>query len=143
MSVDKGRVAEAKVVAELVAQSVEVYLPTFGNGVCDLIALCDRQLLRVETKYTARLRGGYEVSLRSIRANRSQMVVRKFAAANSDVLAVYIEPADRVAFLPSAPLDGRVAITLRTSVLDDYKDFRLALTAPLPSYQPRGVCAAG
>jgi hypothetical protein len=89
------------------------------------------------------LRGGYEVSLRSIKANRSQMVVRKFGAANSDVLAVYAAPAGRVVFLPSAKLDGRSSITLRDSVLDEYKDFRLAMTADLPVYQPRGVCVAG
>jgi hypothetical protein len=143
ISVGKGRVAEAKVVAELVAQGVEVYLPTFGNGICDLIALCDGVLIKVETKYTARLRVGYEVSLRQVRANRAQMTVKKFNAANSDVLAVYVSPIGRVAFLPAAPLDGRVSVTLRESVLDDYQDFRKAMTAVLPQYQPRGVCVVG
>lgn len=143
ISVGKGRVAEAKVVAELVDQGVEVYLPTFGNGACDLVALCDGMLFKVETKYTTRLRVGYEVSLRQVRANRAQTTVKKFNAANSDVLAVYVAPVDRVAFLPSAPLHDRVSVTLRESVLDDYQEFRRAMTAGLPQYQPRGVCVAG
>lgn len=144
ISVGKGRAAEAKVVAELVAQGIEVYLPTFGNGICDLVALSDGVLLRVETKYSGHLRaGGYQVSLRQVRANRSQMIVKKFNAANSDVLAVYVAPLDRVTFLPSAKLDGRTSLTLRESVLDDYIDFRSALNAVLPQYQPRGVCVAG
>ena len=137
-SVGKGRLAEAKVVAELVAQGVEVYLPIFGNGLCDLIAICDGGLIRVETKYSAILQGGYVAHLRQIRANRSQMLVKHFSAANSDVLAVYVAPLDRVAFLPSALLDGRSAITLREEVLDDYREFRLAMTAVLPKYRSRG-----
>lgn len=129
--------------AELVAQGVEVYLPTFGNGACDLVALCDGELVKVETKYVTGRRGGYEVSLRQVRANRAQMVVKKFSAAASDVLAVYVGPVDRVVFLPSAKLDGRTSITLRDSGLGNYGDFRLARTVELPSYQPRGVCVAG
>ena len=142
-SVGKGRLAEAKVVAELVVQGVEVYLPTFGNGACDLVALCDGVLLRVETKYSATVRGGgYVVSLRQVRANRSHMLVKHFTAANSDVLAVYIGPADRVAFLPSARLDGRNSLTLRESHLAAYGSFRSARTAALPRYDSEGTLPA-
>lgn len=121
-SVDKGRIAEAKVVASLVAQGYEVYLPTFGNGLCDLITSKDGELQRVETKYVSRTRvpGSYEVSLRQVRANRAVMTVKKFSASNADVLAVYIAPLDAVVFLAAAPLDGRASVCVSEAIVQTH-----------------------
>lgn len=127
-----GRIAEAKVAAVLVSQGLEVYLPVFGNGTCDLIAIGEGRTTKVETKYVTGRRGAYEVSLRQVRANRAEMLSKLFNSANSDVLAVYVAPLDRVAFLPSAPLHGRTTISLRESMLDEYALFAGAQDAELP-----------
>lgn len=113
-SVAKGRVAEAQVVGVLVSEGWEVYLPTFGNGYCDLIAMRPGHLLRVETKYvsTCTPAGSYEVSLRQVRANRSVTVVKKFNSDHSDVLAVYVAPINTVVFFRSSSLHGRNTVSV-------------------------------
>lgn len=114
-SVEKGRVAEARVLSELVSSGHEVFVPAFGNARCDLVYL-DRSGLprRVEVKYAARIRasGSVEVHLRQIRANRSQMKVGKFQARNSDILAVYAAPFDAVAFVTATYVEGKSTIHL-------------------------------
>ncbi len=110
-----GDLAEAKVVAVLIEQEVDVFRGFSGKAPFDLIAFKDDQLLRVEVKGTARemIRGAYQIRLASTRSNRTRNVVSHFDARKSDLLAAYIRPLDTVCFLPSKWLDGRAYINLR------------------------------
>lgn len=116
----------------MVVQGFEVYLPAFGKGACDLIALKDSEILRVETKYVAGRRGSYEVTLTQVRPNLTAMRHKRFDSTKSDVLAVYIAPLDRAAFLPAAPLHDRTSISLRENMIDAYANLEGAARAQLP-----------
>lgn len=111
----KGRIAEAKVVAELVSDHYEVFVPAFGNAKCDLIVLdAEQKTARIEVKYSSRKRasGAYEVGLRQVRANKANLTTKKFNKANSDFLAVYNPELDSVAFVSSSFVDGKSTIHL-------------------------------
>lgn len=118
-TVQKGRIAEAATVLALVEQGYEPYVPTFGNGPCDMMTVVNGRPVRIEVKYCARpvgAAGAYEVSLRQVRANRREMVVKKFNAGQCDVLAVYLAPAEIVLFFPAAVLHDRVSIRVRADM---------------------------
>lgn len=109
-----GALAHAKVVAALVHRHWEVFLPVTGKAPFDLVAVSGRQLRKVEVKGcgTRRPNGGFAVNLRSIRPNRSGSTIRFLDPAVSDVVALYLEPIDRVCFFPTVELAGRSTITL-------------------------------
>ncbi|HEV2355582.1 MAG TPA: group I intron-associated PD-(D/E)XK endonuclease [Puia sp.] len=118
-SVQKGRLAEARVTVDLLNQGAEVFIPAFGNAKCDLVAVYQDQAMKIEVKHASRYRyGSYEVSLRQIRPNRSKMITKLFNAGNSDILAVYIGPLDRVVFLLSSGFHGRTSVNLNSRLLD-------------------------
>lgn len=129
-SVEKGRVAEAKVVARLAEMGLDVFVPVFGNAFCDLVTLdpVTGYPCRIEVKYTSRVldSGAVEVALRQVRPNRSGNTVKKFDASKSDLLAVYAFPFDGVAFISSATLDGRSSISLMEEAFTEGQaDWRL------------------
>lgn len=112
-TVERGRIAAARVSASLVDQGWEIYLPAFDNGSCDLIALHDGLIQKVEIKYASRTvkSGSVEVSLRQTRHNMTGYRINHFDANLSDVLAVYFAPFDRIAFYSAAELDKRCSLT--------------------------------
>ena len=109
-----GAVAEARVVAELLARRWEVFTATTGKTAFDLVASRGRDLVRIEVKgcATRQPSGGFAVSLRSIRSNRTRNVVRYLSEDRSDVVAIYLQPVDAVCFFPTVALSGRNSITL-------------------------------
>ena len=114
-TIEKGRLAEAKVVAQLVELGYEVYLPFGGNTSCDLIALRTGVLKRVEIKFTSDRTGpdSFEVSLRQIRPNRSGNKVKKFDATQADILAIFVvDTNDVILFEDTTSLHGRSSITV-------------------------------
>lgn len=112
-TVEKGRVAAAKVTLSLIEQGWEVYLPAFDNGSCDLVALQGNSTLKVEIKYASRQvkSGSIEVSLRQTRHNMTGYRINHFDASSSDFLAVYFAPLNKVAFYSSIDLDERCSLT--------------------------------
>lgn len=134
-SVEKGRVAEAKTVAVLISQRIEVFLPAFGNGTCDLIAVVNGQLVRVEVKYSSSFEGkSYSIGLRQIRFNRSELVAKKYNANKSDVLAAYLATLDKVIFLSSISLHDKSEVVIHPSKVDGLTSFLTALEG-----EPTGV----
>jgi len=101
----------------LVAQRFDVYAPVFGNGIVDLIAVrYGFHPIRIEVKTTTLKAGpSWVVNL----ARRPNTVDGKtsFRGSLSDVLAVHVPHDGYTLFLPSAPLDGRVKL----SVQDDHE----------------------
>ena len=109
-----GALAEAKVVAALLHERWEVFTAVSGKAPFDLIAARGDQLLRVEVKgcATPQPNGGFAVSLRSVRPNRSGNTVHYLSESTSDLVAIFLEPLDVVCFFPTSHLAGRSTITL-------------------------------
>lgn len=126
-----GALAEAKVTARLLHDRWEVFTSASGKAPFDLVAVRGEQVLRVEVKgcATRRPNGGFAVSLRSVRSNRTGNSVRYLSPRVSDVVAIYLEPIDAVCFSATSQLSGRTTITLhekagrsaaRRNVIGDY-----------------------
>ena len=109
-----GALAEAAVVERMLLERWHVFTSVSGKAPSDLVATKDDVLVRVEVKgcATRTSGGGYAVSLRSVRANRTGFVVRHLDEACSDLLAVYLQPEHVVCFMPTASLAGRNTLTL-------------------------------
>lgn len=117
-----GNLAEIRVAAELLRERYEVFVGWGGKTSCDLIALKDGVLHRVQVKGT-RTRsigpkgtvGGYTVQLRSVRSNKTANVVKTFDAGVCDLLGIYIEPEDRVVILKAKGYHGRNTVNIKAN----------------------------
>ena len=98
----KGRVAEAKVLAHLVENGYEVFLPFADCGSVDLLAMKDGIIQRVSVKYTSvRKNQKWNVKLSNVsRLKDGGVNERVFNYNSCDLLAVYIGPEDRVVLKP-------------------------------------------
>jgi len=110
-----GSLAEAKVIAELIKNGLDVFTQFSGKAPFDLVACWREQLLRVQVKGTAsKTRYGiYQVQLKAVRANRTQNVIHYFDPSQCDVLAIYVEPLDTVCFIRSDEIGARGQLNLR------------------------------
>lgn len=100
--------------AELVRQGYEVFAPMFGNTYCDLVVCKDKVLKRVEVKSVSYKEGpSYRVQLAQVRPNRTENVKKKFDSSNSDILAVYIVPENRVVLLHSSEHNGKSSVAVK------------------------------
>lgn len=107
-SIKNGRIGEAAVALEFAKMGYDVYMPTFGNGECDMLVLKDGVVSRVEVKSTSSQQksGRYTVMLKSVRPNKTENVIRKFDGSRSDILAVHVIPTGRVHIFSSKEFDG-------------------------------------
>lgn len=110
-----GSLAEAKVIAKLVESGFDVFVQFSGKAPFDLVAYRDGKILRVQVKGTASKNryGIYQVQLKAVRANRTGNTIRYFDASQCDVLAVYVEPLDKVCFLMASEVSARGRLSLR------------------------------
>ena len=79
--------------ATFVGRGFDVFAPVFGNAGCDFIVQHpDGSVKRVQVKSTSKIlpSGNYELQLRSVRANKTANVVKKFDSSKCDYLAVVI-----------------------------------------------------
>jgi len=109
---DTGTVAELTVAADLAREGYEVFLPVGGKASCDLVGIRDGVTERFEIKSTSRSVNSrsWTVELRQKRPNRTGVTTKNFNATNSDTLAIYIGPENRVIYMPSEGMDGRVSV---------------------------------
>lgn len=92
-----GNIGEAKVLAHFVANGYQVYLPFQDNGEYDMVVSKDGKLQTVSVKATSVKSGkGYTVSLRTVSRRKDNNVTVKHFDNSVDILAVYIQPEDRV-----------------------------------------------
>jgi len=110
-----GNLAEAKVIAKLVENDFDVFIQSSGKAPFDLVAYREGHLLRVQVKGTSsRTRYGvYQVQLRAVRSNRTANTIQYFDPSQCDVLAIYIEPLDKVCFLWADEVEARRQLNLR------------------------------
>lgn len=94
----KGRLAEAKVIAHLIQEGYEIYLPFSNNSKYDVLAFKDRVVKRISIKYTSvqRESGSWSVELRQISRRNNHINIDKFDNTQFDLVAVYIGPRDKV-----------------------------------------------
>jgi PD-(D/E)XK endonuclease len=118
-----GSLGESKVAAELSRYRFHVFTQTTGKAPFDLVAYKDGRLYRVNVKTTQRLSkwGSWELKIASVRSNRTGNRIVPFDFTSCDVLAVYIEPLDKVCFLHSSEVAGKNYITLRDKTVHQYK----------------------
>lgn len=128
-TIQKGRYAEVMVVADLVKDGIEIFMPTFGNAACDLIALIDGKPVTIEVKYVGNpiKPGAWDVALRQVRANKTVTTTRKFNANNSMILAVYVAPIDAVAYINSRSIDGASMVRIHEGHVPDMTLGRAAM----------------
>ena len=92
-----GSLGEISVQKEFILSGYEVYSPVTDNTKYDLIASKDGKVYTVEVKSTNRKVGGfYRVQIKKVRSNKTRNVVTRFDNTQVDLLAIYIEPEDRV-----------------------------------------------
>ncbi len=110
-----GSLAEAKVIAKLIENSFDVFIQFSGKAPFDIVAYRDGQMLRVQVKGTSsRTRYGvFQVLLKAVRPNRTGNVIHYFDSSQCDVLAVYIEPLDKVCFLHATEISAKAQLNLR------------------------------
>lgn len=118
-----GSLGESKVAAELSRHRFHVFTQTTGKAPFDLVAYKDGYLYRVNVKTTQSLSkwGSWEVKIASVRSNRTGNRIVPFDFASCDVLAVYIEPLDKVCFLHSSEVAGKNYIALREKTVHQSK----------------------
>lgn len=118
-----GSVGESKVASELSRYRFHVFIQTTGKAPFDLVVYKDGYLYRVNVKTTQSINkwGSWEVQIKSIRSNRTKNRVVPFDPLSCDVLAVYIEPLDRVCFLRTSEISGRSSIALREKTVRQSK----------------------
>ncbi len=94
----KGRLAEAKVIAYLIENGHEVYLPFSNNSKYDVIAFKDGLIRKVSIKFTSvqRKSGSWVIEMRQIYRGNKRINVDKFDSNQYDLIAVYIGPKDKV-----------------------------------------------
>jgi len=105
----KGRLAEAKVIAFLIENEYEVYVPFSNNSKYDVIAIKDNVLKRISIKFTSvkRKSGSWSVEMRQISRRNRYINVDKFDNNQYDLVAVYIGPKDKVILVEASKVKTR------------------------------------
>lgn len=114
---DKGDIAEASVIANLVKQGHKVALPVGENLPFDLIAIRpDFSLVRIQVKYrTLSKEGSVVVKLASTWKNSRVTRVIDYDLSIIDYFAVYCPEIDRVAYVSTTELTDLRHFSLRVS----------------------------
>ncbi len=99
----KGRLGEAKVVAYLIENGYEVYLPFSSNSKYDVLAIKDGVVKRISVKFTSTKKpsGTWKVEMRQISRRNNSINIDKFNYTQYDLIAVYIGPKDKVVLIDS------------------------------------------
>lgn len=109
-----GSIGEVSVMKFFILRGFEIYSPISDNSKYDLLVMKDSSVYRVEVKSTSRKRsnGRYEVQLKSVRSNKKQNKIHLFDCTSIDILAVYIEPEDRVVVYDASAITQKVSMII-------------------------------
>ncbi len=113
--IKQGILGESRVIVELIKQDYDVFTQFSGKSPFDIVAYKDDVLYRVEVKSSAcrsRSDTGWEVQLKRIRPNRSGNTIHKFDNSSCDILAIYIEPIDKVLLLNASEISNKSMLTI-------------------------------
>jgi len=115
-----GTIGDLSAMQAFISAGFSIYIPLSGKEECDFIACKGLSLLRVQVKSTSvkDRNGSYTVQLKRIRNNSSVRKIHKFDALSCDILAVYIQPIDRLCFLHSSEIKNTCTMSFRDSYVD-------------------------
>lgn len=114
-----GELGESKAISEFIRDGFDVFTQFSGKAPFDLVICRDGILQRVEVKTTKTRTPydtGWRIQLRKIRSNLSETKIHKFDKNQSDLLAVYIAPLDRVVILNS----NEITVSSALTILDEH-----------------------
>jgi hypothetical protein len=100
----------------LTRQEYHVFNQVSGKAPFDLVAYKDSKLFRISvkgTQTTNKPKTSYIVQLRSIRHNRTGNTIYLYDKNSCDILAVYVEPLDRVYLFDSQEITTINAMTIK------------------------------
>ena len=105
----KGRLAEAKVIAYLIENGYEVYMPFSDNSKYDVVAIKNGVVKRISTKFTSvrKQSGSWVVEMRQIYRGKDIINIDKFDNTQYDLIAVYLGPIDRVILVEASKATAR------------------------------------
>jgi PD-(D/E)XK endonuclease len=109
----KGAIAETAVAHAAVKHGVGVYAPVAAGSRYDLIFDVGGRLLRVQCKWANRADDVVLVRCYSSRRTRNGMFVRRYTAAEIDLIAAYCLELDRCYLLPPQLFERRRLVHLR------------------------------
>lgn len=106
---------ELKVATELAQQNYSIFVNWGGKASCDLIAIKENEIIRVQVKSTTTRNkyGVWVVQLKTVRSNKTQNTIKNFDASTCDLLAIYIAPEDRVLLLPAQQYNGKSIASIK------------------------------
>ena len=132
----KGNVGEAKVIADLLEQGIEVTLPFGDNLPFDLIAVGpDLRLWKVQVKFASAHQGVIRIKNWRQSENTQRRYERSYTPAQVDVFAVYCPDTDLVYYVSQREIGQKAAFHLRMTPAknqqivgvhwhEDYRSFR-------------------
>ena len=118
---DLGSLGKSKVISELIKKEYDVFTEFEGKSPFDLVAHKEQKLYRVEVKSTQRrtkYNTGWEVQIKKVRPNRSKAVIHNFSSDQCDILAVFIEPLDKVILIQSSEIKTKSMLTILDKSLE-------------------------
>lgn len=121
----KGLLGELRVAQELLKAGYEVFAPLTGKASCDLVAVKDGQLLRVQIKATsqaARYGQAYVIDGRTITSAKKGNSVKQLDRTTFDLLGIYVIPEDLVVLVPVQQLPDSGRFTVRNGALLNQKE---------------------
>jgi hypothetical protein len=132
----KGNVGEAKVIADLLEQDVEVAIPFGDNLPFDLNAIGpDLRLWKVQVKFARAYQGAIRVKNWRQSENTRRRCERMYTFVQVDVFAVYCPDTDLVYYVPQEEIGASATFHLRMTPTknqqqigvhwhQDYRSFR-------------------
>jgi Holliday junction resolvase-like predicted endonuclease len=113
---DKGTIGELACAAYMAREGYDVFFDTSGKTSFDFIAHKNGILIRVQVKTTSTRTPedtGWIVTLKATRPNRTRSKHIQFDRNSCDVLAVFIEPDNRVVVIQANTIKQKSAIVVR------------------------------
>jgi hypothetical protein len=132
----RGNIGEAKVVADLLEQGIEVALPFGDNLPFDLIAVGpDFRLWKLQVKFASARQGVIRIKNWRQSENTRRRYERIYTATQVDIFAIYCPDTEKVYYVPQQEIGQRAAFHLRIAPArnqqrvgihwhEDYRSFR-------------------
>lgn len=110
-----GNLAEIKVASHLAERGYEIFWGVGGKTSCDLVVIKDNVASRVQVKGCSFKNGpSWQVELKSVRSNKTVNKIHNFDSSKCELLAIYIQPEDRVVVLDASLYNDKTAAFVKS-----------------------------
>lgn len=124
-----GTLSEIKVMCRLVEEGYDVFNQIAGKSPIDMIALKNGELKRVSVKSTQSKNSNSNnwcVQLKTVRSNKTKNTITNFDNTSCEILAIYIEPEDRVILYNAKDILTKTILIIKP-IMAEQADWRLHL----------------